>query len=38
MAWRKRKDAKKIDWEEIAKDLRADLNPMRHRVVKFYFK
>ncbi len=37
MAWRKRKDAKKIDWEEIAKDLRADVLS-QSRIVKFYFK
>jgi len=38
MAWKKRNGEKKIDWEEIAKDLRADLPDKQYRYVKFYFK
>jgi hypothetical protein len=38
MAWRKRNGEKKIDWEEVAKDLRADIPPRDHRNVRVCFK
>jgi hypothetical protein len=38
MAWRKRNGEKKIDWEEIVKDLRADLPPREYRNVRVCFK
>lgn len=38
MIWRKRNGEKKIDWEEIAKDLRADLPFKQYRHVRLCFK
>jgi len=38
MAWRKRNGEKKIDWEEVAKDLRADIPPREYRHVRVCFK
>jgi len=38
MAWKKMNGEKKIDWEEIAKDLRADLPPREYRYVRLWFK
>jgi len=34
MVWRKRNGEKKIDWEEVAKDLRADIPPRDRRHVR----
>ncbi len=38
MALRKKSLEKKIDWEEIAKDLRADLPAREYRYVRLCFK
>jgi|YelNatPaOPRAMG01_1025707.scaffolds.fasta_scaffold153505_2 hypothetical protein len=38
MVWRKRNGEKKIDWEEVAKDLRADIPPRDRRHVRVCFK
>lgn len=38
MALRKKNGGRKIDWEEVAKDLRADLPAREYRHVRLYFK
>jgi hypothetical protein len=38
MAFRKRNGGRKIDWEEVVKDLRADIPPRECRHVRLCFK
>ncbi len=38
MVWKKRNGGKKIDWEEVVQDLRADLPAREYRYVRLFFK
>lgn len=36
ISWKK--SSRKIDWKEIARDLRADRVPMQYRNIKWYYR
>lgn len=38
MMLKKERKIKKIDWEEIARDLRADKFPTQQRIIRWYYR